>query len=243
MTDTPPPADVPPPPPISGAAPGAPPPWTPNWAVAFGWNTMKRHPESILVFFVAILLSEVVALPGVIYQTIDQMHHNGQASMQAVVVRVVFELLNIPVGIYFALGMTRYALKLCRGETAGFGDLFAGGRFVSMLGASILVGLGVFFGMLLCIVPGVILALGWAFFRQLIVDRNTLAIDSLKESWRLTTGHKVQLLILMLFSIGVAIIGVCACGVGIFVAVPIISFAYTAVYLRLTGQAVADART
>jgi uncharacterized membrane protein len=82
----------------------------------------------------------------------------------------------------------------------------------------------------------VILALGWSFVRPLIVDRGAAALDSLKESWRLASGQKLQLFLLWLFSIGVAIAGLCACGVGIFVAVPIITFAHMGVYLRVTGQ-------
>jgi uncharacterized membrane protein len=197
---------------------------------------MKAHPESILVFFVGVLLSELVAVPGAVWQTVDAMHHGGHASTEAIVVRCSLELINLPIAVFFAMGMTRYALKLCRGEPNGFGDLFSGGPFLSFLGAALLVLLGVLGGTILCIVPGVILALGWVFSRQLVVDGRAGALDSLKASWRMTTGHKVQLFVLMLFSIGVALAGLCACGVGIFVAVPVIFFAHTGVYLRLIGQ-------
>jgi len=49
--------------------------------------------------------------------------------------------------------MTRYGLKLCRGEPSGFGDLFAGGPYLSFLGATLLTALGVLIGTALCIVP------------------------------------------------------------------------------------------
>jgi uncharacterized membrane protein len=230
--------------PPMGSPPSSPPPvppgpeglWNPEWAIGYGWRTMKAHPESILVLFVGVLLSELVTIPGIVWQTVDQIHHASSPSTEALVVRWSLEVINLPIAIFFAMGMTRYALKLCRGEPNGIGDLFAGGPFLSFLGASLLAGLGVLGGMILCIVPGVILALGWCFSRQLIVDRGTHALDSLKESWKLTAGHKVQLFVLGLFSLGVVIAGLCACGIGIFVAVPILFFAHTAVYLRLSGQ-------
>lgn len=43
-------------------------------------------------------------------------------------------------------------------------------------------------GMMLCLVPGIILALGWSFAVPLVVDRDLAPIDALKESWRITTG-------------------------------------------------------
>lgn len=42
--------------------------------------------------------------------------------------------------------------------------------------------------MMLCLVPGIILALGWSFAVPLVVDRDLAPIDALKESWRITTG-------------------------------------------------------
>lgn len=230
--------------PPMGSPPSSPPPvppgpeglWNAEWAVGYGWRTMKAHPESILVLFVGALLSIVVSLPGAIYEAVDATRHGGHASTEVLILRWSLELINFPISVYFAMGMTRYSLKLCRGEPNGFGDLFAGGPYLSFLGASLLAGLGILGGMILCVVPGVILALGWSFVRPLIVDRGAAALDSLKESWRLTNGQKVQLFVLLLFSIGVAFVGLCACGVGIFVAVPIIMFAHMGVYLRLTGQ-------
>src|SRR5262249_31353138 len=103
-----------------------------------------------------------------------------------------------------------------------------------------IVGLAVGLGTVLLIVPGVILALGLCMTTPLIVDRNLGPIDALGESWKLTEGNRVSLFIFGLIAIGLMIAGICACGLGWLIVMPILYVAWMYIYLRLSGQPVAQ---
>jgi hypothetical protein len=65
----------------------------------------------------------------------------------------------------------------------------AGRRFWSLIGASILYGLGVFFGLLLLIVPGVIVAARWCLLAPLIMLEGQFVGAARQRSADLVRGH------------------------------------------------------
>ncbi len=106
--------------------------------------------------------------------------------------------------------------------------------FWPFLGASVLFGVMVVFGMLLFIVPGIYWALKYQFYGELIVDKKMGALESLKKSGEITDGVKWQLLGFGFVLVGVNILGALALGVGLFVAIPMSSLAYFIVYRKLS---------
>ena len=73
--------------------------------------------------------------------------------------------------------------------------------FFPLIGLIILYSLGVMFGFILLIVPGVLLWLGWFIaVPVLIVERHGVT-DSLARSWELTKGYKRWILLLMIILI------------------------------------------
>jgi hypothetical protein len=55
----------------------------------------------------------------------------------------------------------------------------------------------------------------------------------MKESWRITKGHKWQLALLFLALLGINLLGVLALVVGVFVSVPITLIAFAHAYRTL----------
>ena len=211
-------------------------PWSPTEAIEFGWNTLKREPMSIAVMLVAQLIGNALTMAGATINGVLSVQHDPELVKLGMIIYVSCALVNLPLILWMQMGMTRYALKLARRQPAAVGDLFVSGPFLSYLGAGLLVGIGVGFGMLLCIVPGVILALGTMFYAQLVIDRNMGAIDAIKTSWSLTTGHKGQICIFGLLALGVILLGYIACCVGVLVAMPIVMSGAAYIYLKLTGE-------
>jgi uncharacterized membrane protein len=149
-------------------------------------------------------------------------------------------LLNIFVSSFFVAGMYRFALKVARGEPYSFNELFSGAPlFLSVLVANLAVAVGVMIGFALLIVPGAILALGLSMTVPIIVDRGIGPVEALTASWKLTDGHKGNLFVFALLVFGLAMAGVCACFVGLFLVLPLIYIAQMYIYLKLTGQQVA----
>ncbi len=83
--------------------------------------------------------------------------------------------------------------------------------FFPLLGLGILVGLGTMLGMLLLIIPGIILALGWSIAAPVLSLEGQGITDSISRSWELTKGYKRWLLLLFIILIFLsAIIGALA---------------------------------
>jgi uncharacterized membrane protein len=155
-----------------------------------------------------------------------------------ILIQIVTGVVALVAGSFLGGGICDVALRTARGETTSIGQLFGGGRFfVSFLIAGILFNFVTSIGYLLCFVPGVIAALGLCMYGYCIVDRGMSPVDALKESWRLTTGHKLSLFVFGLLAIVVAIAGVLACVLGLYlVAMPVIVVASAYVYLKLRGE-------
>jgi uncharacterized membrane protein len=87
--------------------------------------------------------------------------------------------------------------------------------------------------MLALIVPGIIIAMGLAFVPYLVVERGLGPVEALKESWRLTKGHKMQIFLLVLALVGINILGLMALVVGVFVTFPLTLLAFAHAYRTL----------
>lgn len=142
------------------------------------------------------------------------------ASLINLVVQIGFGLFQL----FFQLGLLKMLLGLDRGESAELDMLWSqGDKYLSAVGATILIGLATFFGFLLLIVPGIIVGLGLSMTLLIIIDRNSDPISALSESWELTDGHKMFLFIQGLCMGLIGIAAYCfTCGL----ATPLISAGY-----------------
>ena len=209
--------------------------------IGFSWRLVWKQPLSILVFFVAAICGQALAIPGNVAGAILQASGDRDALIAGMVIRLVSDLVNFPVAVFFAMGSVRYALRLARGEPAGFRDVFSWGPYFPYLGATILIALGTAFGLLFCIVPGVFLAICWMFTGQVILDKGMGPVEAMGHSWNLSRGHRWDLLLFFLLVLGVNLLGLLACCVGLFVTSAMTFLAWAWVYLRLTGQETAAA--
>ncbi len=98
----------------------------------------------------------------------------------------------------FSVGTENYCMKICRGENPETKDFFLPANtylriFVAMFLLTLLISLGV----LLCVIPGMILAFFFAFVSYAIIDHPELGIiDCFKHSWRLVKNNWKPILIL-----------------------------------------------
>jgi uncharacterized membrane protein len=145
-------------------------------------------------------------------------------------------LASVVVSMLVGLGVTTFSLKAHDNvETAQLGDLWNPGPFWRFLAAHILTGIVLFIGFICLIVPGIILAVGLAFVPYLVVERGLGPVEAMKESWRITKGHKWKLFQLGLVFLGICLLGIIAFIVGIFVALPVLAIAGAHAYRTLTA--------
>ncbi len=97
------------------------------------------------------------------------------------------------------VGYQKMCLRAVRGETPEIGDVFEGFQFfLPALIVAIVVGIAVSLGFILLIIPGLILAMLWAWVFWLMADGKEGLGDLLQESGEITKGDWVGVFVLML---------------------------------------------
>ena len=162
--------------------------------------------------------------------------------------------LNLPAGIILLLALIVIAIAVIRiiinmGEKrlllnayedvnrAAITDLWTPHPFWNFLLAQLAYVFIVVVGLILVIIPGIIWSLMFMFAPFIVIDKGLGPVEALKESMRITNGHKWQLFLLGLALIGINILGVICLLVGLLVSVPVSALATVYAYRFLEHQA------
>jgi uncharacterized membrane protein len=160
---------------------------------------------------------------------------NNQIAISAAT--FVCTLAGMAIGAFFMVGLFRVCLDAARGKPVRFATVFLGGdRFLPMIGLYFLMTLLIGIGMLLLVVPGIILAFGWSFAPLFVVDANLGPVAAMRASWYATTGQKGKIFGFGLLSIGVALLGLVACGIGVIPATCLLYVAWAIAFTRASGR-------
>jgi hypothetical protein len=129
---------------------------------------------------------------------------------------VAVVVVGIPVAILFGLvwsgGLTYGTIQSLAGRPVRFGTMFSVGfsRSLSVFGAGFVAGLAILLGMVLLVVPGVILACGYAAVLGVAVTERVGPIEAMQRSWSLTSGYKGTIFatafLMMLISVGFSLV-------------------------------------
>ena len=155
-----------------------------------------------------------------------------------VLLALVFAVLSsaVPVILQGPLiaGFHIFTMKKLMGRRAEFADLFTGfNYFVPTLVASIVIGLFVFAGTLLCVIPGLVVAAMYKFTYLFIVDKRMDFWPAMQASHAVVKRDYVGFTLFLLLLVLVDILGVLCCIVGIFVAIPVTLAAITVAYKEI----------
>ncbi|HPA18889.1 MAG TPA: GYF domain-containing protein [Verrucomicrobiae bacterium] len=132
-------------------------------------------------------------------------------------------------------GAYRYLIRVVRGGQPDLADLFAGFREkpvpLGVLG--IVQGIAITIGVLLCVAPGIYLAVAYAFSIPLVMEKNQGFWDAMETSRKTVTPHWFPMFGLCLIAIAFAIVGALLCGVGLLAAYPICGLMIAKAYCGL----------
>ncbi|MDF2697398.1 MAG: hypothetical protein K0S65_5781 [Labilithrix sp.] len=215
---------------------GEPQPWEVGEAIKRGWEIYKAHWAPLTFGYLVITL--IGGAPGQVAPMLTLAGTLSEGTSTYYAVHVPLSILGWLVAEFFMAGFTRASMRAVRTNDASFGDFFAAGeRFLPFVGMSFLKTLAIAVGLLLLIVPGVIAGLGFANAPFFVVDQRLGPVDSLRASWDSSEGQKGNLFMLGLAELGLMIVGIVACCLGLFVAVPVMMLARAIVYTRMSGTA------
>lgn len=188
----------------------------------FGWETFKKRPW----FFIGAVLI-VVVLSALLSALTDDRPQGAMSILAALAALII--------NVFIEMGLVSFALKGEHDATKlTYMDLWHSNSFWYYVAAKILTGIIVVIGLVLLIVPGVIAALALIFATYLIIDRNMGPIEAMKESVRITKGHRWQLFLLALALLVLNILGALALMIGLLVTIPVSLFALAHVYRTLS---------
>jgi uncharacterized membrane protein len=132
------------------------------------------------------------------------------------------------------IGFIRFNAKCVRGQPATLGDCFSGfDVFGTSVLTYILMILLVVVGTVLCILPGIYLAIGYAFVWNLLAERRGSAWECLEMSRQAVTAHWGWAFLLMIVASLLAYVGLVACLIGVFATMPFYGLMLAAAYDRL----------
>jgi uncharacterized membrane protein len=147
-------------------------------------------------------------------------------------------LVSLAISTLVDLGVVATLLKVYDNvESADFKDLWHPSGYLPYLGATVLMGVIVFIGFVLLIVPGLIAMTVLMFTKFVVVDRKLGPIEALKESARITKGNRMTLFLFLLSLIVINLIGLLALLVGLLVTIPVSGLAMLYAYRTLGHKA------
>lgn len=212
-------------------------------AISFGWETFKKQPLFwIIVTIIEIVIGSLGSFTdrgGSSSDSAENMRRVAEVDPALALLLGVLGFVFMIVSMGVQLGATRLELDAVEGNPLDYKTLFSQFdvmKLVKFFVASVLYGLLVGLGLLLLIVPGIYFALKYQFYPYFIVSKNAGIMESGKLSAEITKGVKIQILGFWLMSLVIVIAGALALGVGLLVAIPVVSIGYAYVFNKLRSH-------
>lgn len=156
----------------------------------------------------------------------------------AMIVSLLFSAISWAVQLVIQAGIIKASLDLTRGRKIDLGSAFNGINWGQVIVASLLIGVGTFVGLILCILPGIVWIFMTWYTLYFVIDRDMSAVDAIKASIGLVKDNIGPLLLFFLAAIAAYIVGACLCGVGLLAAIPVVVIAQAYTFRTLTGDTV-----
>ncbi|HEY5345492.1 MAG TPA: DUF4339 domain-containing protein [Verrucomicrobiae bacterium] len=190
---------------------------------------------SALVLFAVVGINQLFGL--ITNPIVNGMVAKQEINVPGLLIVMGVSVVSAPFSTIFMAGLFKYYLKLIRGEPATISDAFGG--FGSRTGQLILLSLVqmtlVMVGYALCIIPGIYLTVAWYLAIPLVIDRQLDFWPAMQLSRRMVSKHWFVVFAAMLVFGLVAMIGIIACGIGIFVTMPVGTIALMYAYETVFG--------
>jgi len=204
-------------------------------AFSYAWAKFQANAGPLigimLVAFVGSIVAAIIA--SVIRSSI------GGGFFGFLFVTALTQILVFVVTGLLEIGVYRSALAVTAGQPIDFGRMFSTDELGPYLIATLLWGLVVFVGFLLCIVPGIVLLFFGFFYPFYILDQRQSPVDSIRSSFQLVNANLSVMIPFALLAFLCYVVGFIACGVGVLVSAPIALIAIAYAYRTLNGQPVA----
>jgi uncharacterized membrane protein len=216
-------SDVPPPPPPPPPSYGGPPAGSPDIgsALSYGFNKYFANVGPVLaVIFIPIAAQLVLVAIG-------ELVIGGLFGV------AVFQLLSWIVGAVAALGIYNMTLQITAGQTPDIGRAFTSDRWGEWFLFSLVYGIMVGVGLILCVIPGLFVLAFFGMAPYFFLDRGMSLGDALNAS-REAASRGYAMPVILAIIVGIA--GAILCGIGALITAPAAYIAVAFLYRGATNQ-------
>lgn len=188
-------------------------------ALRFGWERTKKYFLTLIVIGIAVFI--ISAIPSMIA---GWARHNGLVALLGQLVGMVLQIL-------VSIAVTKAVLLIHDDRKPTVDAVIPSGEVVvNYIIGSLIYGAIVVAGFILLIVPGIIWGIKYKMYSYLIIDKGMGAMDAIKKSGEITMGNKWYLFLFGIVSAIVCILGALALGIGLLVAIPVVTIAHAYIY-------------
>ena len=138
------------------------------------------------------------------------------------------------VRLFSAIVAANMSLKVASGRQLEWNDIFSFPNFGASLLASFLTAVATGVGLLLCFIPGIIMAFLLYYSVYFTVDKGVDGIAGMKASWATLSSHVGELFPFALTGVGLYILGAITL-IGWLVTVPLVALLSAYSYMRIQG--------
>lgn len=216
--------------------------------VSRSWDLAVTHWP---VFILLVIVNSLVGGCGVNYDS-SVLTNMGQNPDPQVVAQALRESLTVSpwliVGVLVSLYLGFITYRMLRNAIVmgrpydNLGEVLKVDltQFAIFFAVDVCYGVAVGAGTLLCIIPGIILAVRLMFAPVIAATEDVTFSQAFSRSWDMTRGHFWSLFLLGLAAVGIYIVGFLCCCVGVIFAEVIVNFMLMVAYLDLKDDDEAD---
>ncbi len=202
------------------------------------WNGFKDNFMPILIAAAVLVFLPLIIAVALFYvpMIIGAVSHNENVMVGGFAVGYLLFILILIAVALVANGFIKMCSKALNGETVKFSDVWLdGGTYVKLIGATIIIGLAVSLGSMLCIIPGLVAALFFSLVPQLIVEDKKGVFESIKESCSIVKQNLKITILVMLGAWGISML-LSSTGIGSFMSVVVNAFVMTTLYKKIKSN-------
>ncbi len=205
------------------------------------WETVKKHfwPVVGVTFLIGMINGAINQGIGLISRSaVDAMITKHEFSATNILLVFLTSIISMPVGTVLTGGLYKYYLKLIRGEEARINDAFSGftTSFAPLALLGVVMGILIFLGFFLCVIPGIYLSVAWIFAAPLVIDKRMDFWSAMELSRKVVTRHWFAVFALMIVVGLISASGIIACCIGVFATIPIGFMAMLYAYEDIFGR-------
>lgn len=201
-------------------------------AISYGWKKFTENLGQFIILMLAVFVASVVI--GIIRGVLTPDSDGVLALLWSALVGVVFYVITSII----QAGVIRAGLGVTQGQPPSVSQLTETSNIANYILTVILVGIGLFIGLILCVIPGIIWFFLTAYAPIIALDKGVGPVEAITMSINWVKDRPGPVLGILLVSYLIYIVGFCFFCIGLLVTAPVALVAIVYSYRALNNEPV-----